>query len=271
VKLIRLGFVLALFLAAQASAGVVFEIETKDQGSNEPGSVLTVIDGKNVKMVVTSGDGNENSEMIFHGDSREMVVVDHDERSYMVIDEAMMKSLGEKMSGYEAQMREALKDVPPEQRAMVEQMMKGRMPAATKAPAQPIVAFNNTGEHDTRNGYPSTKYEMTIGGHKTQDLWVTDWKNVDGGEEAVGAFQAMSGFFKQMRDSMPRFGGREDADDNPLQHMNEMKGFPVQTYEYARDGSIAGESSLLSSVEKAVDSAEFEPPSAYKRREMMPQ
>lgn len=153
---------------------------------------------------------------------------------------------------------------------MVEQMMKGRMPAPAKAPERSKVEFRNTGERDTKNGYPSVKYEATTNGRKTLEYWVTDWDNVDGGDDAVEAFQAMAGFLKQMLDSMPSFGANEDAADNPFEHMNEMDGFPVLTYEYASDGSIASESSLRSSTQTTVDPVEFEPPSAYKRREMMP-
>lgn len=269
-SIIRISFILVLFLATCASAGVVLEIETQDHRLNESGTVLAVVDGKNLKMIITSGGDQDKNEMIFRGETREMVVVDHDDKSFMVIDEAMIDSIGVKLSGYEAKMREALKDVPPEQRAMVEQMMKGRMPPQATAPARPKIEFRNTGERDTQNGYPSDKYEATIDGRKTQELWVTDWDNVDGGGDAAEAFQAMADFFKQMRDSMPRFGVDEDADDNPFEHMREMGGFPVLTYDYASDGSFASESSLRSSTQRAVAAAEFEPPSAYKRREMMP-
>ena len=269
-SIIRISFILVLFLATRASAGVVLEIETQDHRLDESGSVLTLVDGKNLKMTITSGNDQEKSEMIFRGERREMVVVDHDDKSYMVIDEAMIDSIGEQLSGYEAQMREALKDVPPEQRAMVEQMMKGRMPPSEKAPTRSKVELRNTGERDTKNGYPSVKYEATTNGRKTQEFWVTDWDNVDGGDDAVEAFQAMAGFFKRMYDSMPSFGVDEDADANPFEHMQEMDGFPVLTYEYASDGSIAGESALRSSTQRTVDPAEFEPPAAYKRREMMP-
>jgi hypothetical protein len=245
-------------------------METQDYRLNESGTVLALVDGKDLKMTITSGGDQKKNDMIFRGDRREMVVVDHDDKSYMVIDEAMIESISDQLSGYEAQMREALKDVPPEQRAMVEQMMKGRMPSPAKAPARSKVEFRNTGERDTKNGYPSVKYEATTDGRKTLEYWVTDWDNVDGGDDAVEAFQAMAGFLTQMLDSMPSFGVDEDADDNPFEHMNEMDGFPVLTYEYASDGSIASESSLRSSTQRTVDPVEFEPPSTYKRQEMMP-
>lgn len=265
-SIIRISFILVLFLATCASAGVVLEIETQDHRLDESGTVLAVVDGKNLKMTITSGRDQDKSEMIFRGETREMIVVDHEDKSFMVFDEAMINSIADQLSGYEAQMRESLKDVPPEKRAMVEQMMKGRMPE----PARPKIEIRNTGDHDTKNGYPSVKYEATIDDRKTQEYWVTDWDNVDGGDDAVEAFQAMADFFKQMRDSMSSFGADEDAGDNPFEHMLEMDGFPVLTYDYASDGSIARENSLRSSTQRAVAAAEFEPPAAYKQREMMP-
>lgn len=76
------------------------------------------VDGKNLKMLITSSDNVESNEMIFRGENREMVVVDHDGQSYMIIDEAMINSIDEQLSGVDAQIREALKNVPPERKRL---------------------------------------------------------------------------------------------------------------------------------------------------------
>lgn len=269
-RMLQMSFLAVLFIAAQVSAGVVFEIETKNHESSDPGSVQTYVDGKNLKMLITTGNEHQSNEMIFRGERREMVVIDHEEKSYMIIDEAMIRSIGEQLSGVEAQMREALKNVPPEQRAMMEKMMKGRMPPQAASPARPKVELRRTSESDTRNGYPCMKYEATLDGRKVREIWVTPWDNVEGGDEAVEAFEAMAEFFAEMRDSMPRFGSDENQNDNPFENMKEMNGFPVVSYEYATDGSLESESSLSSSTRRSVDPEEFEPPSGYKLRQMMP-
>ena len=49
------------------------------------------VNGLKMKMDVASGDKDWNGYMLFHGDSREMIVVNHDNRSYFVIDEEQMK------------------------------------------------------------------------------------------------------------------------------------------------------------------------------------
>lgn len=268
-KILQTSFLVVLFAASQVSAGVVFEIETKDHKSSDSGVVQAFVEGKNLKMLITSSDSLKSNEMIFRGENREMVVVDHDGQSYMVIDEAMINSIGEQLRGVEAQMREALKNVPPEQRAMMEKMMKGRMPPQAGL-ARSRVELRRTSESGNKNGYPCVKYEAVLDGQKVREVWVTPWDNVEGGDEAAEAFEAMAEFFTEMRDSMPRFGRDENENDNPFEDMKELNGFPVLTYEYATDGSLESESALNSSARRTLDMEEFEPPSGYKRQQMMP-
>ena len=45
-------------------------------------------------MKVKTGSGRDDGEMIYRGDRREMVVVDHEDRSYMVIDQETIAELG---------------------------------------------------------------------------------------------------------------------------------------------------------------------------------
>jgi len=270
VGILQTSFLVGLIVASNVSAGVVFEVETKDHKSGDSGHIQAFVAGENLKMLITSGGNVESNEMIFRGDRREMVVVDHGNQSYLTIDEPMIKSIGEQLGDVEAKMLEALKNVPPEQRAMMEKMMKGRMPPQSASPARPKVELRRTSESDTKNGYPCVKYEVTRDGRKTREIWVTQWDNVEGGAEAAAAFEAMAEFYAQMRDSMPRFGADENKNDNPFEHMKEMNGFPILTYEYSSDGSLVGESALTSSTDRSVAPEEFEPPSGYSQRQMMP-
>lgn len=261
---------IALFFAVPALAGVVFEIETKDHSSPEPSSesMNVSIDSGNLKMEIAPGSKGSSGDMIFNGDRREMIVVDHDRKSYMVIDEEAMNSIGNQMSEVEAQMQQALKDVPADKRAMIEQMMKGRMPQQAAAPQRPSIEFRNTGKRDSKNGYDTTKYEMWVNGRKMQDLWVAKWNDIEGGEDAAEAFRNMAGLMSEMRDSLPSFAKNNDADNRMFENMMEIDGFPVVTYDYAADGSLDGETSLRSSKRQTLDPDAFEPPSGYVRQSM---
>lgn len=257
---------LVFMLVSPSYAGVVFEIESTHGGVTE--SVEVSVEGRNLKMGIPAGGDSSDGEAIYRGERREMVMVDHGEKSYMVIDEAMMKSVSAQLSSAEAQIQEALKNVPADQRAMVEQMMKQRMPQQAQAPAKRNVSINKTGERGARNGYDTVRYDVMISGRKTQELWVAPWDEVEGGEEALDAFHDMAAFFTELRESTPFFGGGDDGDNNVFEYMKELDGFPVVTVDYDASGNVIGESSLKSSRKQSIDSAVFEPPAGYKRRQM---
>ena len=112
---------------------------------------------------------------------------------------------------------------------------------------------------------------MTRDGHKIREMWVTDWDNLEGGEETVEAFEDMADFFREMLDSIPNMGGGSGPpgmDDNVFEHMKDLGGFPVLTREFGDDGSLEGETGLRSAKRQTIDPDAFEPPSGYKRQEM---
>ncbi len=139
---------------------------------------------------------------------------------------------------------------------------------AQPAPREPS-ELRRTGDTETINNYPCVRYELWRGGVKIREMWVTDWSNVEGGAEAAELFQEMSGFFKEMLDSLPKFGdGQQDFADPVFEHMQEMDGFPIVTREIGDKGTIENEASLQSSKQQTLGPVDFEPPKGYKRQEM---
>lgn len=262
---------IALLLQSTILAGVVYEIETKDHEQSPPKAQTIQISaqGKSLKMGIPAGGSRASGEMIFRGDRREMVIVDHDRKAYFLMDEASMRQMAGQINQAMRQMEEALKNVPEDRRAMIEKMMKDRMPQA-KTPSRPKTTLRKTGDRATKNGYPCVKYEVLSEGRVKRELWVTNWSNVDGGREAAQAFEEMAGFFTEMMDAMGGAGGPFSGglDDNPFEHMKDMDGFPVVTKEFSDDGSLEGESSLRSARRQTLDPADFEPPAGYKRQQM---
>ena len=258
----------AVLMTTSAFAGVVYEVETTDHSSS-PEQVFDAemaVEGQSLKMGVAAGDENSNQEMIFRGDRREMIVVDHDDRSYFIMDEATLKELAAKLNEVTAMMEQAMANVPESQRAMVENMMKQRMPQ--QAAPREASELRKTGDSDTINGYPCVRYELWRGGLRVSELWVTDWSNIDGGPETTAAFQEMSEFFKEMLDSIPQFAGGSEVANAAFEHMKEMNGFPVVTREFADDGSLERMVRLKSATRQTIDPAVFEPPAGYKRKDM---
>lgn len=258
----------AILIATRAFAGVMYEVETTDYSSSSERvyDAEMAVEGRLLKMGVADGDEDSNNDMIFRGDRREMIVVDHEKHSYFIIDEATMKELAATMNEATAMMEQALANVPESQRAMVEKMMKGRMPEQP-APRE-TTELRKTGDSDTINGYPCARHELWTGGIRVSELWVTDWSNIDGGLETKAAFQEMSELLKEMLDSIPQLASGGDVADAAFEHMKEMNGFPVVTREFGDDGSLERMVRLKSATRRSFDPATFEPPAGYKRKDM---
>jgi len=272
---------LLILLASPLAAGVVYEIEVTDHAAGEPSTTELAAEGKMLKMSIAPGRTSGRGEMIFRGDRREMVVVDHDDKSYVVMDEATAKQLADQLGGVSDQMKEAmkrveeqLKNVPEDQRAMVEKMLKERMPnMGGNAPSRPANEYKRTGQRATKAGYPCVRYDVLRGGEKVREMWVTDWDNVEGAREVREAMLDMADFFEQIMSSLseslgglgPAFGG-----DSPFDGLREMDGFPVVVREFD-GGELESESTLRSARRRTLDPADFEPPAGYKRRSMGPQ
>jgi hypothetical protein len=197
------------------------------------------------------------------------------------MDKEMINSVGDQISGAMKQIEEALKNVPQEQRDMAKKMMQEHMPEEQKEAEGAKIKLQKTGQKETRAGYPCHQVTMLYEGRKVRELWVTDWKNIEGGEEASGAFKALGAFFKEMLASLSEempdaFGALGtgnmfgDPFDNPFLQFSELDGFPVVSREFAEDGSLESESTLRSSKRMRLDPADFEPPAGYKRQEMFP-
>ena len=78
-----------------------------------------------------------------------------------------MKQMAEQMSGMMAQMQAAMKNMPPEQRAMMEKMMKGKMPQAAAAAPKTVYTAKGSG---SVNGFSCTKYEGDLSGVKESEV-----------------------------------------------------------------------------------------------------
>ena len=265
--LVALVAVPYLGLAAQASPpaanpGVVFEIETVVPGGPAQ-RVDAAIEGVNARMTMAG----QNTDAIYRGDRREMVIVNHGSKSYMVMDEKTMSQLAGRMSQAMSQMEQMMQSMPPEQRARMEEMMKGRgmpMPSQAAAPAE----VRSTGETATHSGFSTTKYEIYRDGRKIQELWVTPWNNIDGFAEARPVFESMAEFFEGMVASLGPLGGGAAADGQAFRYMRELAGFPVVTQNFDEGGAPTSRSTLLAVRRETIPAARFQPPADYQQQSL---
>lgn len=259
---------LFLFVSQTVIAGVVFEVETRDFGYSPPVTENSTVyaEGIALKMESRNGQQGESDEMIFRGDRREMMVVDHGRRTYMIIDQQFAAKMAGQVQQMAGQMQGMLNNVPPEQRAMMEQMMNNQQ-APGQMPAKPKVEVHNTGQRAKVYGYPCVLLTITQQGRKVRDVWVTNWNNIQGSRELAATFDSMSEFTQKLLASFP-MQGESPMQDNAFMTIKQMGGFPVATREYRADGTVASETALRSASVQSINPAIFQPPAGYQADSM---
>ncbi|MBT8089946.1 MAG: hypothetical protein KJO01_07040 [Gammaproteobacteria bacterium] len=246
-------------LSSLAHAGVVMDMVTKNASGREDDRSTIYAQSKMVRMDEVRGNEIESS-MIFLGN--EFLYVDHRKKSYMVMDEAMLNEVSAQISDAMKQMEAELARMPPEQRAMVEQMMKGQMGGMMgqkdTPPPAPSVKAVGSGKWLSKT---CRKYAVFEGAEKTQELCAAELDDVDGGDEVMAAFRSMAAYITKMTESMPM-----DVNDgmNPGELMDQIDGFPVLTTDY-ENGVAVRETSVDSVIEKNLEPGLFAAPDGYRR------
>ncbi len=258
------ALVLAVFFAINSYGDVVFDMDQKEPGTGTTGRSEGKVKGQNIRLdYYKAGDVPEGS-MVFSGDQGKLIMINHEDKSYIVLDEAAMEALGSRMDQVMSQMEEALKDVPPEKREMVKKMMKERMPGMAGGEVQEP-QIKKVGSAKVGD-YTCTKYDVYKGEVKIMQHCVAPWSKIDGGDEMKSAMLGMGDFMDKMAErfssSSSIAGPGVQNERNMFKQLRKLDGFPVQTIIYAQDEEV-GESNLVSSKEETVDPSVFEPPPGY--------
>ena len=195
--------------------------------------------------------GNEEGVMIIRLDKQVMYNIDVKKKTYSEMTfadlEKMSKKAGAKMDEAMSEMQKSLKDMPEEQRKMVEQMMKNKMPS--KGGKAPKVEVTKSGEKRTISGYACTKYIVKEGDKDLISVWAS--KDVKGFD---GMRKDMEGFQKRMSAMDPR--GAEGM----VAAMNAIDGFPIQT------DLPGGMKQVVTKIERrSTRDDAFEIPAGYKK------
>ncbi|MDH3416829.1 MAG: DUF4412 domain-containing protein [Gammaproteobacteria bacterium] len=260
-KLVATSISTLLLLSPLAYAGVVMDLVTMDASGQE--TERSRIYAQSGKIRMEQSDGSETAAtMIFLGN--EFLYIDQREKSYVVMDEAMLDEVSAKMNEVMKEMQAQLANMPPEQRAMMEQMMKGQMQgmSAQQAPSSSAPRVEAMGGGEWKS-YKCRQYAVFEGAEKVQDICAAELDEVDGADEVIETFRNMAAYITKMTESMPM---RSDDRINPGELMDEIDGFPVHTIDY-KNGVVARETSLDSVTEKDLDEGMFAVPEGYRRQD----
>lgn len=240
-----------------ANADVLVHLETTmGQSERQVGEMFVSAD--KVRM---NNAGRENRpDMIFRGDRQLMMTIDPVRKEMVTITQADLKKLGDSMNSAMRSLNESLSKAPPQQRAMMEQMM-GAMMQQMRGNKKSPATIKATGQKKTISGFPCEQYVVQRDGVTTREYWTASPSSVPGGEELRGAFEAMGGFFKELLNAVSE-GPMANMIDNPYSEFAQVKGIPILSREIS-DGKVQGETLITALEKKSFEGKVFEAPTGY--------
>lgn len=188
--------------------------------------------------------------------------VDDTRKSYVVFDKATMEKLATKMNAAMEQAKEQLAQLPPEQRAQMEQMMAQHMPGMG-GDKKYTVEVLDTGKSDKVDGRACKVWDVKRNGELDEQICVVPYSALPGKENFQQVFASFARSFEEMAKSVPTMAG---VMSNEFDAQAKVNGFPVRSRDY-ENGRLVNEEQLMKVWrEEAVPASMFEIPAGYKQK-----
>lgn len=253
-SLIALGTFYCTALPAQGQ-GILF-VQKETRGTQ---SATTQVQMDKEHIRIESRSSGDESAFVFDAPKQVARLINITKKSYMELTKADLDQMKGQMDAAMAQMQEQLRSLPPEQRAMVEQMMRGRG-MATAALAAPKVEYRQTGT-DKVGQWACSKYEGSVTGQKTMEVCTVDPKEFGLTAADFEIARQLSEFMMSMLPQMqaPFVNGTAKAEG--------FSGVPVRRTSF-RNGTVESVMEITETRRQSFPAATFEVPAGFSRESM---
>ncbi|MCX7545272.1 hypothetical protein [Marinicella gelatinilytica] len=242
---------LSILGAGTMFAGVAVADTTLIYGDDKGQETTRMMLTADVVKVTTNADAN--ADVIFDGNKTEFVVINHDEKSFMVFGEKEIEALSDVSAMMDRMIEKQMANIPEAQReqmrGMMESMIKSQMPEQKAAPT-----YQKSGATKEYNGYSCDVVEKTVAGKTTGDFCVTDYGKLD---VAPGEYAVIAKFMKIAEKMASQFGQDTSMNFDAIGQV-----LPV----YFKD---AGQTGILMDVNNdKLDAALLTVPEGYKQQSL---
>ncbi len=216
-------------------------------------------------MEVPTDDGDVEALALFDASKPELSVAMPRRKAYIVLDQETLDGLARAL---EAKIGDALEGVPEEQRAEVEAELREQIARTTGTVSQDRQSeyeYRASGDRRAINGYPAERYEVYDGDRKLREVWISDWKQVDGSPGVLAGLEALARFAERIQETM---GQQGDFPISSILRFDQLAGFPVMTLVFLGDGEVASVTRLVRSERLELGPSTFEVPAGYERQEL---
>ena len=249
-------FIFILFICSVIShAGVIVKMKQEAQGMGIQSQQTMYIDKDRLRMELSGEE--ENQIIIFRGDKNVFWVINKEDETYFEMTQDDIVKLKSQMAKMQEMMKEQMKNMPAEQRKMMEEMMPTAMPGKKKEK----VTYTKKESGVKVGKWTTTHYIGTAGGKKSDELWTVEWSQVGFKREDFTVMTKMADFFSALSQDATDFMkvGSEDWE----KEMG-ISGMPVRWIDIINEGSTS-EGSVQDIIKKSLEPSLFDLPSGYEK------
>ena len=259
---------LAAALAGPAPAGAGWVIEQVVQEAGATSRQQLLFETDRMKTLVLDASGSPRAALIVDLTARTITQVDYHERHYVTatIDEHVQAAQQARQQAITAltevtkQIRRDTQDLPPSERAAIEEMMRDQLKqAASPSPdcRTPRTELRRTGRQAVIAGYEAVGYDLLADGKRDSEVWIapriTAWRELDA--------RKLERFSGEMARLSPCGAGRDSQRAGAAVLKLAGEGFAVRTV--VLDGGTT--QTVVRAEQRSVPAAEFEPPAGFER------
>jgi len=261
VRVFKTTLFVVLLFAAQAlqAQGILFVAQETRDGKTTTNQIQ--MDKNHVH-----ADANSSGQaFIFDGTSQVMRMLNLDKKTYAEITKADVEKLGGQVNAAMAQMQEQMKNMPPEQRAMIEQMMKARGGLrGAPAPAQAAPVEYKPAGSDKVGQWSCMKYEGFRGQEKIAEVCTVDPKEFGLTASDFEVTKQMAEFFKAL---VPQGAAQQFTINPAAPEQQGFPGVPVRRTNF-QNGKVSSVTEIKEFRRESFPASAFEVPAGFTKQPM---
>lgn len=254
------GWFVVLFLAvtAPAWAGVVLEQQAKDVNTGEVTRIVMYVELGRLR--IETQEAERTTIVIFRADRYLIWTIQPAEKAYYEMTQADVDRMAQQLAGMQKQQEEMLKQLPPEQRALAEQMMKQQRGGGQLA----NISVKRLGS-ETLGKFTTSKYEVLENGERSSEVWAAPLEQLNLQAAEYETFLQFGRFFEKLTQAAVNpdtaavaFSGR---------WWESIQGFPAKVVSYS-EGEATDEQQLVRAERQTFGNDKFELPPGLRKQQM---
>ena len=243
---------------AFSDATVVYE---QSAGTHKSSNTMEI---KNGKIRFTPPDQDKNFSQ-YDSKTGELTHIDVAQKKYLSMSEKDIEKQAnqakKQMDVMRERMMEKMKDMPPEQKKQVEQMMNNHLSRAAAEQNPAKAEQKKTSRTETITGIECTVHESYINGIKNSELCIAAPDKIGLNSQDAETLMAMQEFMKRMQKvAQTMMGSSETGTD--------IQGIPLHTKLFAPNGDIKLETRLTSISKATINSEKVSIPAGFTAMQM---